>query len=158
MCIYTPDGLCVTWGDLSTSSLSPHLPQHPPPPPSGDYSAHLLGDAGCCVVNKSLLYQRPHVVRSTALIFISDSGSHKSKSKGAWGAATRSFNFLLWEDWRIVGQQWETGNTINRHMEVQGVWEVGDILWKRACVRVWAGDIRGHTQSSISTLFSSRAS
>ncbi|KAK2826800.1 hypothetical protein Q5P01_021014 [Channa striata] len=49
-----------------------------------------------CAEQVAPLSEAP-VVRSTALIFISDSGSHKSKSRGARGAAPRSFNFLLWE-------------------------------------------------------------
>lgn len=75
--------------------------------PPGDYRAHLLGDAGCCVVNKSLLYQRPPL-SGAPLIFISDSDSHESESGGARGAAPRSFNFLLWETeglWGSGGKQ-----------------------------------------------------
>lgn len=43
---------------------SPHILTLPLPPPARRLQRHLLGDAGCCVVNKSLLYQRPPLSRA----------------------------------------------------------------------------------------------
>lgn len=58
------------------------LPACLTPTPSSspsDYSPHLLGDIGCCVSEQDAPLSAAPVVQTTALIFISDSGSQKSK-------------------------------------------------------------------------------
>ena len=82
--------------------------RNPPPPssllppptssPAGRLQRSLVGRRRLLCGEQVAPLSAAPVVRSAALIFISDSGSHKSKSRGARGATTRSFNFLLWED------------------------------------------------------------